>query len=268
MNSIETLNKITYAKDYEKFLSSIKDKEEEISKIDITPVTNYKNPFFNNLEDLITLYQHIKYYFEKNNIYYGKLQEGFALAIAKSSLTYNNNYNALDNYFKRGNSLRGETICNPFEEIARLLLNAIVEVPLYIPNDAKNIFQNSSNKIELNTKIQIISIADAFNGDNMMKKSHFHNNIIDSIEEELENSNVKSSSPITATLSENKEVLTRQIGKIDGLFSDRLYCEQMIKAIYSPSQYEEVLTKFYNTTRIARRNIGVYEKTKKLGHNS
>lgn len=269
MNSFETLKKIVYQKDYEKFLTTVTGKEEEIEKIDLLPITNYKNSSFgSNKEELASLYQYVKYYLEQNGMYKGKLQEGFAIAISKAALSYDNSSSTLDNYFRRGDTVSCGSICNPFEELARLLLNATVETPLYIPDEAKNIFQNSASKLRLTTKVQIISVAEAFNGDKMLHKSREHNDIIASIESELEESNVQSSNPISATLSENREVLARQVGKIDGLFSDRIYCEQMIKAIYTSDQYEEALTKFYNMSRRARRNIGVYEQTKRLEYKS
>ena len=42
MSSFETLKKIVYQKDYEKFLTTVTGKEEEIEKIDLLPITNYK----------------------------------------------------------------------------------------------------------------------------------------------------------------------------------------------------------------------------------
>ena len=72
-----------------------------------------------------------------------------AIVISKAALSYDKNSATLDNYFKRGDVVEYGGICNPFEEIARLLLNATMERKDYIPVDAKNIFKLSTAKLNL-----------------------------------------------------------------------------------------------------------------------
>lgn len=261
----DILKKVFYPDNYEEFLKITTGKEDEISKIDITPITNYENPIIEDRAALVVLYQNLKYYFEQKNMYGAKLQEGMAIVISKAALSYDKNSATLDNYFKRGDVVEYGGICNPFEEIARLLLNATMERKDYIPLDAKNIFKLSTAKLNLTAQTQIAAIADALDGNKLEKKcTILHDDNLSLICDSLDSSSVTSKSPISATLLENRQVLTDQINVITTLYSDRMYFDEMMRGKYLYETNDALLTKFNNKVLRVKRNIGIYEKTKQL----
>ena len=261
----DILKKVFYPNNYEEFLKITTGKEEEISKIDITPITNYESHIIEDRATLVILYQNIKYYFEQKNMYGTKLQEGMAIAISKAALAYDKNSATLDNYFKRGDVVEYGSICNPFEEIARLLLNATIERKDSIPVNAKNIFKLSTAKLDLTAQTQITAIADALDGNKLGKKCTILNeDKLSLICDRLDASAVSSRNPISATLLENRQILTEEIDTIIQLYSDRMYFNEMVHGKYLYETSTSLLTKFNNEVLRAKRNIGIYEKTKQL----
>jgi len=264
------LRKVFNEKDYRKFLEVTEGKEEELSRIDLSAIDNYNHNILTIFEkDLfVDLYRKIKFYLEQSNFYSAKIQEGMALCIAKTLVIDEFFPSRINNYLSSGDKLTNGDKVNPFEELCRVLLLAVKDEPHSImfdevvhPSTAK-----TANDLKAESKLFLDAISVALD-ENALKTriASFHQgDVIASICEDVESSNVESKNPLSASKKENKEVLVEQFNRIFGLYHDKIDCGIACGSLLNCSCQNKLLTKFDNKIIYAKRNIGVYEKTKKL----
>lgn len=259
---INGLSRFFEWEDYQDFLNVTKDKEEEIKQIDIAPIENFNHQVIPNdyKQQLIELYQSFKYYFEQKGFYYPKMQEGIALVISKTILFEQMLPSKIDNYFRVGNRGAFGEIANPFEEISRLLLLATKEdfgANLYL---IKASFPECSDH-QLLTYFKLVRTA--FNEKRLRREIHpYHqDSILDDIGLSLEESDIDSHFTYHASKKENRELLLNQCDSITNLHRCRVEYKSFIGEMFFQ---EQALSRFNTTTIYTKRNIGVYEPTKKL----
>ena len=254
------------SKDYNDFLSIIKDNEEQIKDIDLSPVKNYQHSdvlIDNNIELLEFLYQHIKYYLEKKNMYEPKIQEGIALCASKAAISAAINPNIIVGYIDLGDKAALGNRCNPFEEISRMLLVTLRENPtLEFFEEHQTDINSSSREVTIFFK----TIKTVLNKE-MSTKAFEHyakGDIAELIGKDLERSNISSANPLSATKSENAGLLDTQFDRINELYQTNIELQVVIGNILNENFEERYLTRFQNKLIRAKRNIGVYQKTKNL----
>lgn len=248
--------------DYQDFLSVIKGKEDEIRKVDITPIENFNHQIIPSdyMQQFVELYQSFKYYFEKKVFYYPKMQEGIALVISKVILFEQILPSKIDNYFRVGNRGAFGEIANPFEEISRLLLLATKEDFGSNLLSVKASFPKCSD-YQLLTYFNLVRMA--LNENRLRKgiRPYHKDSIIDDIGVSLEESSIDCYFPYSASKVENRELLLKQCDSITELHRSRVEYKAFIgEGIFQ----ERALSRFDTTVVYAKRNIGVYEPTKVL----
>lgn len=255
---------------YQDFLNVIADRETEIEKIDVRPVTCFEQSIIEeeNIDLFLEVYRNIKCYLETKDEYLPKMQEGMALCISKIAML---NYfcpSRLDYYFKLGDrsTSNGRGRKNPFEEFARLILFATRKE--YWANDFndKNLLTLSFSKIksESNSFLDIATRALDKTEIDKIIITYSEDNIIDYISEDLEKSDISSDSPNNASRKENREVLNRQFDQLMNFYTSKIEQQALIIGGVSQPFQTKLLTQFENGIVYAKRNIGVYETTKQL----
>jgi len=204
------------SEDYNDFLRIIEEEYENIKKIDLSSVKNYthSNISLTDNDELLTfLYQSIKYYLEKKNMYEPKIQEGMALCASKAEIINSINSNTMVGYIDLGNKDSILDRCNPFEEIARMLLITLRENPtleFFIEH------QTDPNASSREVKIFFETIKTALNEEKSKKVfEHYEKgNVVELIGKALENSKVSSKNPLSATKRESAELLNAQFDRV------------------------------------------------------
>lgn len=268
VKKIESLSalKIIFGDNYNNFIRIVSSNQDKVKNISTLPLDNYTNNIIidKDKELLNYVYQNIKYYFDANLMYTPKIKEGMAIFVSKSIVLYSNNMACLRNYFSRGNYNFDREISNPFEEISRLLINAII-------NEKKlkfggNITLSTLEKVkrEDNSVFEGLSLAVTKNAvcNKMMMYANLDTyfNICD----DLELSNIDSSHIVSATTRYNRDVILTQLDRIIDVYYAKLNFEQIITGYPTQVISKELKVKFDNKMIYAKRNIGVYEKTKQL----
>lgn len=266
-------NKTIFAKifeeeDYNKFLNIIDGKENEISNIDKSPIQNFEHNITElcSEDELVFLYQHIKYYLESRNLYTPKLQEGIALCASKAIIIDSLCQPRIDSYLNVGDRLKINGRNNPFEEIARVLLIAVKNEHFSNNFGEKTKIQGPIENLQYENIMFLDVISKAMNKEKLDKRiSYFSkDNVINDIGSDLELSNITSTSPLSVSKQENREILLNQFERIYNLYDSRIDYRVIFGELPNNSLSYNLLTRFSNKIVYARRNVGVYEKTKQL----
>lgn len=274
---METNNKIIEEKilqgifsedDYNIFLDTIKDNEEEIEKVNNSPIDNYEHNE-NLLIDkkiLSNVYKPLKFYLEKNSFYSPKMQEGLALCASKIAvLKYFNAY-SLESYVKVSYFYRKGSLSNPFEEIFKLILLSLKNESMVNDFKSKTIGNYQQGKLSNDSKIYCQVLEKALNKNKFDEfiRSYTKECVIDDISDSLELSTITSDYPMSATNKENSQIIINQLERIETLHNKKLENEILLGEIQNESYYQKLITNFTNAIIYTKRNIGVYEKTKRL----
>lgn len=268
--SIEELNilkNFLSEEEYNNFINIVSSKQDLINKIYTTPIDNYENAGFTNedLEKLKYIYQNIRYYLRKNSTYKPKLEEGVAIFVSKAAILMDRQQDSIHTYFMVGNRSYQHNIVNPFEEVARLLINASKREYFEIAN-TKNTIDLSIEKLELERASvkEVLAVSISKDGVKTATRQYCMDDMVDSVGEILEDSNINSNDIRLATSKQNKGVILNAIDRTIDLYHTRLDFIATISGKIPPHVEESLKTRFENKTIYAKRNIGIYEKTKKL----
>lgn len=252
--------------DYETFITISKNEQETITQIDVSPIENYEtNLIYDEYKDLLKYYyQNIRNYLDHVGNYSSKLNEGFAIAASKLIiLDYVQKTNS-STYVSCGDNFGKHVISNPFEELARLILVSVK--PEWFSKNNNNPGMNESiAKIQRDRdSIQEgVSIVLSENGCNNFAKTYYLGDPVKTIGNILEDSNITSKEPNSARTKDNRGVILEQLDIIIDMYYTKLNFSTAISGIPTNSMSETLKRKFDNKVVYARRNIGVYEKTKK-----
>ena len=260
-------NLVFTSEDYNDFLSVIeRDTNEKIKKIDLSPVKNYTHSNMvldYNKELLALLYQHIYYYLEQRNMYTPKIREGMALCASKAAIIGSTSFNRIVGYIDLGDKESLSDRCNPFEEISRMLLLTLRENPMldfYVEH------QTDPNASARETKIFYETIKTSLSKEKSKSiyEHYAKGDVSELIGRDLEKSNVDSKNPLSATKKENGELLNTQFDRIYDLYQTNIELQVVVGKIPLGSFQEQYLSRFQTKLIKAKRNIGIYQKTKKL----
>jgi predicted translin family RNA/ssDNA-binding protein len=263
---VKICSTVFFENDYNDFLRIIEGQEEIIQEIDLTPIKNYTHSNISlngNYELFAVLYQHIKYYLEKKNMYEPKLQEGMALCASKAAIMKTQSTNGIIGYIDSGDKVTMDDKCNPFEEISRLLLITLREDPNtdFFVQHQKDIL---STQREVTLFYETIRTALSKRKSKRAFNYYITGNIADLIGENLENSLIDSKNPLSATKKENAEALNEQFDIIYDLYETNITLQDLFDGNTKEDFKEKYLTRFQNKIIHAKRNIGIYQKTKQL----
>jgi len=263
----DLFHKVFNDEDYNNFLDIVNGKDKKISKVDISPINNYGHSLTEVYSDylLIYLYQHIKYYLEYRNEYLPKMQEGIALCVSKAIIIDTFIPSRIDSYINFGDR-RTYKANNPFEEICRMLLIGIKDSQCLSSVYNSHMMEKTSDNLRTESK-KFLNLTSNLLNRNILEKligAYYNKDVINDIERDLEFSNVDSEFPLSATKKENREVLMQQFNRIYDLYSSKIEHGILLSEIKDNSSGDRLLTEFNNKIIYARRNIGIYEKTKRL----
>lgn len=261
-----SLVKIIFGNHYNEFIETVYLDQDKINNISTLPIDNYKNNIISDKdrELLNYIYKNLKYYFDVNGMYTPKMSEGMAVFVSKAIVLYSNNITNLRNYFSRGNYSMNRELANPFEEISRLLINAIVN-----ENNLKLELNTSTvtlNKIQREDSAILEGLNLAVTKNGVCNKMAMYANLDTYFNmcEDLEISNIDSKHIISATTKGNRGLILTQLDRIIDVYHTKLDFEQMITGYPTLSINNKLKTKFDNKILYTKRNMGVYEKTKQL----
>lgn len=264
------LKKVFNEDHYKKFLYITEGREEEILKVDLSAIDNYDHNILTMFEKelFVDIYRKIKFYLEQNNFYSPKIQEGMALCVAKTLVIDEFFSTRMNNYLCVGDKLTSSDKVNPFEELCRMLLLAVKDERQSVMFDevsnTNTIKTTNDLKEETKQFLDVISLALDEQALKTRIASFHQGDVIASICEDIENSNVDSRNPLSASKKDNKGVLVEQFNKIFGLYHAKIEYGIACGGLLNCSCQNKLLTKFDNKIIYAKRNIGIYEKTKKL----
>ena len=269
IEELKVLKSILNEEEYSNFVSTVSGDQNMITRIKTTPIDNYPSSLITDNESLELLryiYQNIRYYLLKKGNYRPKLEEGIAILVSKSVLLKKMKNGDINSYFNLGEHSYQGNLVNPFEEIARLLLNASKREYFELGNINDNVFIASSRKIELEQKAidEILALSLSKTGIQSLTQNYCYEDFVTLVEQVLENSNINSKDIKSATTKSNKGVILDAIDKTIDLYHTKLDYISLIYVIPSATTIEVEKTRFENKTIYAKRNIGVYEKTKRL----
>lgn len=254
---------------YDEFVDVVSNAQTKIKEISTLPIDNYTNNIICDKDLLKYIYQNIRYYFDVNNMYLPKISEGMAIFVSKAIILKCNNIENLRQYFSRGNYNMDKCLANPFEEISRLLINSIVIDGKRELGD--NSFTTTLKWIEAEDKVIMEGLKSAVTKEGVFNKlisckytaSNNYDNYIN-IGFDLEISNINSKQVMSATTSDNKDVILTQLGRIVDIYHSKLSVEQFLNGFPTQEMSNRLKKQFENKVLYAKRNIGVYEKTKQL----
>lgn len=266
---LEILKSILDEEEYKDFMDTVSNKQEEISSISRKPISNYGSALITekkNIHLLNYVYRNIRYYLRKKETYLPKLEEGIAIVVSKALVIDEVKNGGMDSYFTFGDRLHQRSLCNPFEEMARLLLCSVKREYVEVPLKQDEVVEASVNKIKADQKYfkEILKLAISKNELKNSTKCYFDKDIVESIEMDLELSNMNSDDIRSATTKENRGLILYQLDKITDLYHAGLDYKQIMIGIDNQEIFDKLKNKFDNKVIYAKRNIGVYEKTKKL----
>lgn len=264
----QILQEIFSEDDYQFFLETINGKEEKIEQISNIPIDNYAHneSALIDKELLSKVYKPIKFYLEQNNFYLPKMQEGIAMCASKIAILKHYQASYLETYVKGSYFFRKGTISNPFEELVKLLLLSLKNESIEnnfkskLPGNYKRGTLSNDSKLYCDVLSQSLNINKFYE----LVHSNTRENIIEDIGISLEESNITSENPMSACSKENEAVISNQLERIESLHNQKLENEILVGAITSENYYQKLITNFTNAIIYTKRNIGVYEKTKRL----
>lgn len=255
--------------DFGVFLKIINNKRKKIQMVSTLPIDNFDHNIVNLIDKdvLVYLYQHIKFYLEQKDEYPSKMQEGLALCASKAIMIETFYPNLIDCYISVGDKAGSGSRTNPFEEIFRMLL--VTTKNEKYSNNFGNIPSEPRNKGELGYESNLFLdvVKNALNKRKfakMISKYSEESDILDIIGNEVEKSSIESSKPLSATLKENRDYLVVAFDRIYGLYQDKILCRQLIGDISNNNTANTLLTRLSNKIIYAKKNIGIYQKTKVL----
>lgn len=263
-HKLEMLQSFFKEEDYNRFLRAVSSNQDKILKVDTRPIDNYRTTVIKE-EDISLLkyiYQNVKYYLGNGSNYLPKIEEGLAIFISKVAIIQNYSKALVNSYFSRGDYSKDHEIKNPFEEMSRLLLLSLRPFDV---NEQYN-EKNSIDKIrfENDASINIISLALSQDGLMNIPSNYCYNDIISSIAEELEFSNINSINKMSATKEDNSKIILQQFDKITELYHYNLDFHTIVTGFPTEKYSDMLRTRFNDKIFYAKRNIGIYEHTKKL----
>lgn len=266
----EGIEKLVIAKEvfgnsYNDFIQTVSSNQDEIHSISTSPINNYINSIITkkDRELLDYVYQNIKYYFDVNKMYTPKISEGMAAFVSKGIVLYNNDIANLSRYFSRGNYNADRELANPFEEISRLLVYSLV-------SDSNQIIQKDAadtlRKLHSEDKAILygLNLAVTKNAISNKMNMYAHLDTYVNLCDDLEMSNIDSDHTISATTKDSRGVILTQIDRIIDIYHAKLDFEQMVTGYPSASISNKLKMRFDDKIVLAKRTIGVYEKTKQL----
>jgi len=262
------LKKLFGNKEFIEFSNMMLDMEDKIDKVDTSAICNYDHNILQicDEEEFVTTYKCLKFYLDKINSYSPKMREGLALCATKAAIIDEYCPVRIDNYLCVGDKFSGCDRLNPFEEICRLLL-IVVKNERYSNNFGEVVdILGTRNDLEKESKL-FLHVASASLDEFLLRKkiSCFStDDVITGICDELEKSNISSTDPIGATKKENRDVLINQFDRVYDLYNSKLKYRMLIGDCMTTSLSDKLLTRFDNRITYAKRNIGIYEKTKQL----
>ncbi len=266
---LEILKSILNEEEYKDFMDTVSNKQEEISSISRKPISNYGSALITEKKDIHLLnyvYRNIRYYLRKNEVYLPKLEEGIAIVVSKALVIDEVKNGGMDSYFTFGDRLHQRSLCNPFEEMARLLLCSVKREYVEVPLRQDEVGEVSVNKIKTDQKYfkEVLKLAISKDGLKNSIKRYCDVDFVESIETDLELSNISSDDISSATTKDARELIIYQLEKITELYHTGLGYKKIMTGINNQEIFDKLKTKFDNKVIYAKRNIGVYEKTKKL----
>jgi len=272
-NNIENIEKLRVLRtvlntvEYYDFAKIVIDNQEEVLKISKEPIRNYTTTLIKKEKDkelLEYIYQNIRYYLRQNLTYSKKLEEGIAIFVSKAIVGNYIRPGSVDSYFTLGDYSNQRYICNPFEEVARLLLCAVKDdYKNYTTSESNDIFSIGKTKLEDESLKKVLNLAISKKGIKQDTGCLEHN-YISFIEEYLEYSNITSSNIFSATTKENSKAVLDVVDQITKLYHEKLTLQRMVTSMPTSSTFDKLTSRFENKIIYAKRNIGVYEQTKRL----
>ena len=251
---------------YDEFINIVSSDQNEINCKSTYPIDNYQNSIIKekDKELLKYIYKNIRHYFDVNGMYTSKMSEGMAIFVSKAIILKQNNIPDFRHYFTKGNYRHDREIANPFEEMARLLINAIVndtDLKLGTTSEAVTL-----QKIQADDRKIFEGLNLAISENSVFDKMTMYDNVDSYIDmcADLEMSDINSEYVNRTTLESNRELLLTQLDRIVDIYNKKIDFEQMLNGYPTQAMSNKMKTQFENKMIYAKRNIGVYEKTKQL----
>ena len=267
IEQLQILRSILNKREYNDFKKIVLDNQEEVLKISKAPIKNYTSSLISEEKDrelLEYVYQNIRYYLRQNLVYSKKLEEGIAIFVSKAVVGNYIKPGSIDSYFTLGDYSNQHYICNPFEEVARLLLCTLKdEYANDTTGEDYDDFYIRRAKLHDASLRKVLNLAISKKGIKQDKGCWEHFSI-SSIEQHLECSNITSDNVISATKEENRDIILEVLSQIETLYHTKLSYQTMAAYIPAPSVSDKLKSRFENKIIYAKRNIGVYEQTKRL----
>ncbi len=243
------------------FIDFARDNWEQILTVNTAPVINYHNTIVSTeMPLLINLYRILKYYLSQKSFYPEAMQEGVALLVSKVSILEKYRSSMVDYYFKVGDRSINRDVTNPFEEITRLLL--LVAKEEFIRYGEDNDF--SLEKITFEHRSYLDVAEKAINGFELYESTYLNCDWQSVVRmfNDLDNSTLSSDIASLAFSRENKNLIIGQFDMIATIYQDKLYRQLSAYDTIHRLLTENLSNQFNNSLTNARRNIGVYAKTK------
>ena len=267
-HDLQLLKVVFNQQNYKDLLDLVGDHQEEIFKIDTYPIDHYANKLIrsDHRDTLRYFYQNIKYYLQSKKEYAPKMQEGIAIFASKVAIMQAYYPGSIDNYFRAGDGSLLREMCNPFEEITRLLLCVAKDEYWSNPNKAISDYALSFDKLRFEDSAYLKVVQEALNGKELRDKIDFFysSDILDAISRDLEFSNITSFEPFTATTKDNRGLILEQINRCIDLYHMKVDVGVFTGEIPNCDTRDKLLSKFEDRSFYAKRNIGIYERTKEL----
>lgn len=268
VNNLEKLKmaKGIFQDNYERFIELVSNNQEEVSNISTKPIDNYMNNVIKceNRQLLRYFYQDVKYYLNSEKMYTPKIEEGMAILISKAVILESANTTGLINYFSRGDFSMGGELSNPFEEISRVLLYSIKNDSYVCANS--DIKSASYDKLQYEDRAVLTALNLAVTKNGVINKftSYGCGDAYNNLCLDLELSSITSSNVRSATTKENRGLLLNQFDMIFDTYCIKLDYERMITGFPTESTCNKLKSRFEDKLVYTKRNIGVYERTKRL----
>jgi len=266
LGKFEILKSILTSEEYQDFKNTITGQNDIISNISIAPIENYISNIITDREEvelLKCLYQNIRYYLNAKSMYGPKLEEGMAIVISKALVSNASRNGRAESYFELGDRFFGYDICNPYEETARLLLLAIKR-EYYESHSTKNYgfahqirFSHEYLREALNTAMKKDGVKSTI-------RRYSRDDLYERFEKTLENSDIDANSVISATTKDNRDTMLEILNQIEGIYEAKLHFNALVTGSPTDEMYTKLQNQFSTKITYAKRNIGIYEKTKRL----
>lgn len=269
IKKLEILKNILNDEEYNDFMNTVSDSQDEIANISNRPIRNYGPVLITDKKDiqlLYYLYRNVRYYLNKNRTYSPKIEEGMAIVISKALVADNSKSSGLDTYFTFGDRVYQSVLCNPFEEMCRLLLCSVKREYVESKRDQTEMLKVSVDKVKNEDKYfkEVLNLAIGKDKLRNSIKRYCDEDVVESIEIDLELSSISSDDISSATTNDARELIIYQLEKITELYHTGLGYKQIMTGVNNEEAFNKLKTKFDNKVIYAKRNMGVYEKTKKL----